>query len=110
MCGEAAPHGTGFKHDYYGMGEYNGQTLSKTKANSFEVDPYARWSFVKFGSRRRCHNGRGRRSHSGAEVFCSCHKRTLWQTGVKHSARNYNSSGTFQLASASLASARASSY
>ena len=54
--------------------------------------------------------GRGRRSHSGAEMFCSCHKRTLWQTGVKHSARNYNSSGTSQLASASLASARASSY
>lgn len=41
--------GIGFNHDYYGMGEYNGQTLSKTKANSFEVDPYARWSFVKFG-------------------------------------------------------------
>ena len=31
--------GIGFNHDYYGMGEYDGQTLSKTKANSFEVDP-----------------------------------------------------------------------
>lgn len=31
------------------MGEYDGGTLLKAKTNSFEVDPYARWSFVKFG-------------------------------------------------------------
>lgn len=41
--------GIGFNHDYYGIGEYNDETIAKKKVNSFEVDPYARWSFVKFG-------------------------------------------------------------
>lgn len=41
--------GIGFNHDYYGTGKYDGETIAKIKVNSFEVDPYARWSFVKFG-------------------------------------------------------------
>ncbi len=42
--------GIGFNHDYKGVGEASdGTTLVKNKENSFEVNPYARWSFVKFG-------------------------------------------------------------
>ena len=42
--------GIGFNHDYKGVGEASdGTTLVKNKVNSFEVNPYARWSFVKFG-------------------------------------------------------------
>lgn len=41
--------GIGFNHDYNGVGKFDGETLLKAKTNSFEVDPYARWSFVKFG-------------------------------------------------------------
>ena len=42
--------GIGFNHDYKGVGEASdGTTLVKNEVNSFEVNPYARWSFVKFG-------------------------------------------------------------
>ena len=41
--------GIGFNHDYYGSGNYDGETLLKKKVNSIEVDPYARWSYAKFG-------------------------------------------------------------
>lgn len=42
--------GVGFTHNYYGKGEdFDGNTLYKAKVNGFQVDPYARWSFVKFG-------------------------------------------------------------
>lgn len=42
--------GIGFSHNYVGEGEdHEGNTLLKNKVNSFEVNPYARWSFVKFG-------------------------------------------------------------
>ncbi len=39
----------GFTHDYYGSGEWDGETLHKVKINSFSIDPYARWSYAKFG-------------------------------------------------------------
>lgn len=42
--------GIGFNHDYKGTSEApDGTTLLKHKVNSFDVNPYARWSFVKFG-------------------------------------------------------------
>lgn len=42
--------GIGFSHDYEGKGEdSDGNTMLKVKTNSFEINPYARWSFVKFG-------------------------------------------------------------
>lgn len=41
--------GLGYNYDYVGRGEINGETLAKAKVNSFEVDPYARWSYAKFG-------------------------------------------------------------
>ena len=39
----------GFTHDYYGTGKFDGETLHKLKVNSFAIDPYARWSYAKFG-------------------------------------------------------------
>lgn len=41
--------GIGYNYDYVGKGKIDGSTVSKVKVNSFEVDPYARWSFAKFG-------------------------------------------------------------
>lgn len=39
----------GFTHDYFGSGEFDGETLHKLKVNSFAIDPYARWTYAKFG-------------------------------------------------------------
>lgn len=42
--------GIGFTHDYVGKGEdWDGETLAKAKVNTFSVDPYARYSYAKFG-------------------------------------------------------------
>lgn len=41
--------GVGYNHNYKGLGEVNGQTIAGIKTNSIAVDPYARWTFAKFG-------------------------------------------------------------
>lgn len=41
--------GLGYNYDYVGKGEIDGETALKNKINSFEVNPYARWSYAKFG-------------------------------------------------------------
>ena len=80
--------GIGFSHKYRGAedGEYN------VKTNSFYVDPYARWSFVKFGPVRMFLDitagvGTSKRKHTvtvlGEEKTISEDADVAWRVGVQ---------------------------
>ena len=80
--------GIGFSHKYRGAedGEYN------VKTNSFYVDPYARWSFVKFGPVRMFLDitagvGTSKRKHTvtvlGEEKTISDDADVAWRVGVQ---------------------------
>ena len=85
--------GIGFNHDYKGVGEASdGTTLVKNKVNSFEVNPYARWSFVKFGPVRMFLDitagvGTSKRKHTvtvlGEEKTISDDADVAWRVGVQ---------------------------
>lgn len=80
--------GIGFSHKY--RGKEDGEASVKT--NSFYVDPYARWSFVKFGPVRMFLDitagvGTSKRKHTvtmlGEEKTISDDADVAWRVGVQ---------------------------
>lgn len=80
--------GIGFSHKYRGTEEGE----ANVKTNSFYVDPYARWSFVKFGPVRMFLDitagvGTSKRNHTvtvlGEEGTISDDAKVGWRVGVQ---------------------------